>query len=564
MSRGTLLKRVALLLLVGGAFVLVMVLGVHLGAFGKGRFGLEFLTFVTACIALVSWRGRDEASRWGRIVAAVGLTLIAVSALTIQANGRVSAWGRDAQVAEWGTFHYYLGGKYFSEMGYVDLYEQAVIADWDNGEGPNRFREVPRIRDLRDYRFISTEDVRKRPRADYWSDARWEEFKKDVRWFGKQAGTKRWRKIIGDRGYNPPPSYVLVAGTLENIFSIRHPISQTILINLDMLALLLALVFSIRAYGYLRSILVLTTFLLWYGNVNRVYGQIWILDWFAAGWMAAAAWRLKRHGLSGGLIAYAACMRVFPLVLLVGPVVANLPRMIRERRIPPHLLRFAGAAAGVGLLLVAVSTVRYGPSSWQSFFANIAEHNENHEVGTRRFGLKHAFILDWSHGLKTAPKKVKARRALRDNSTIYRVAQVSLLLLILGAMLRRDEHDALLLGAGLFFIGTVASRYYGALLVLLLLIGASRAPPRGSDAPERPRRRRIFDALILMLIWAVYAAPFGGEARLQYIFSNGLWTAWWLALLAMILLGPSLPGGRTGASEEVAPAPIPDEEPGPA
>ena len=563
MSRGTWLRGAGLAVLVSAAFALIIVLGVHLEPFVKGRFGLELLTFIAASVALMSWRGSDQARRWGRVAASVGLTLVAAVALMIQANGRTLSWGTDLQVAEWGTFHYYLGGKYFSEMGYIDLYEQAVIADWDNGDGPNRFREVSRIRDLRDYKFIPTAEVRERPRADYWSDARWEEFKKDVEWFGRQAGLKRWGKIIGDRGYNPPPSYVLVAGTLENIFSIRHPVSQTILINLDMVLLLLALVFSIRAYGYLRSILVLTTFLLWYGNVNRVFGQIWILDWFAAAWMAASAWKLKRHGLSGGLIAYAACMRVFPLVLLVGPVVACLPRMVKERSIPPQLVRFAGVAAVVGLLLVSVSTVRYGPGSWKQFLSNIAEHNENHVTGTRRFGLKHMFVLDWSGGLKTPARKVKSTRNLRSNKTLHRAATALFLVLIVGAMLRRDEHDAMLLGSGLFFIGTVASRYYGALLVLLLLIGCGRAPPGQADDEERSTGRRISDAAILMLIWAVYAAPFGGQARLQYIFSNGLWAAWWLTVLAFIVFGPALPGRDSGPSQEVTPAPIPTEEPGP-
>ena len=564
MTRGTLIKRIGLGVLLAAALALVLTMGVHLGPFFRGSFSLEFLAFITACVALVSWHGRDRASRWARLAAAVGLTCIAASALLIQANGRIQQWGTDKQVAEWGTFHYYLGGKYFSEMGYVDLYEQAVIADWDGGQGPNRFEDVSRIRDLKTYKFVPTRQVRERPRADYWSDARWEEFKADVAWFGPQAGKKRWRKIIGDRGYNPPPSYVLVAGTLENILSIRHPVSQTILINLDMLLLLLAMVLSVRAYGYLRSILVLTTFILWYGNVNRVYGQIWILDWFAAGWMAASAWKLKRHGLSGGLIGYAACMRVFPAVLIFGPFVAALPKMIKERRIPPHLLRFAGAAAAVGLLLVAGSAVRYGTGSWQDFFANIGEHNENHVTGTRRFGLKHMFILDWSRGLKTAPQKVKARRNLRRNKNLLRAATLLFLVLIVAAMARRDEHDALLLGTGLFFIGTVASRYYGALLILLLLIGCGRAPPgQDSDGP-RPRRRRIFDALIVMLIWSVYAGPFGGDARMQYVWSNAAWAAWLLALLGFMVFGPPLTRRADGPTEVVAPAPIPGEDSGPA
>ncbi len=556
--------RVCLGLLLAAAVVLLFTLGLHLGPFTRGSFSTELLAFITACVALVAWSGEERLNRTARIAACVVLTVVAAATLNIQANGRIQNWGTDEQVAEWGVFHYYLGGKYFSELGYHDLYEQAVIADWDEGNGPNRFELVPTIRDLQTYKTIRTSVVRERPRAAYWSDARWEEFKADVAWFGPQAGKKRWKKIIGDRGYNPPPSYVLVAGTFVNLFSIRHPVSQTILINLDMLLLLLAMAFSIRAYGYLRSILVLTTFLLWYGNVNRVFGQIWILDWFAACWMAASAWKMKRHGLSGGLIAYAACMRVFPAVLLFGPLVAGLTTVAREGKIPRRLWRFVGVAAVVGLVLAAGSTLRYGTGSWKAFFDNIAEHNENHVTGTRRFGLKHMFILDWSRGLKTDAKKVKSKRNLRRNKDLHKTATLLFLVLIVGAMAVRDEHDALLLGAGLFFIGTVASRYYGALMVLLLLIGCGRAPPGRAHEGERPRRRRIFDALMIMLIWAVYAAPFGGEPRLQYVFSNAMWAAWLLACLGFMLLGPPLSGWLPGRTEEVAPATVPSKNPGPA
>jgi len=521
---------VAAFILFGGW--LVMRVGLHLGPMTSGRFATEAMLVAVAGVSILAFRKARPSQ--GVMAWSVGvLALIAVTALLLQANGRVQRFGQDRQVAEWGTFHYYLGGKYFDELHYTDLYKQAVIADWDGGDGPNRYREVLRVRDLHTYDFVKTEDVRQMERLDSFSDARWESFKRDIRWFGRQAGLKRWRKILADRGYNPPPSYVLVSGFLCGVLPIDRPVTQTLLVSLDMLWLLAALFLSIRAYGTLRSLLVLCTFLLWYGNVNRVFGQIWILDWFAASWMALSAWKLRRPGLSGGLIAYAACMRVFPGVLLAGPIVANLPRIIRERRVPAHVLRFSAVAAIVGLLLVSLSWMRYGTEAWVDWATNISEHNEEHESGARRFGLKQVFVLDWDSGLKGAPKL--RTRHIKENHTAYGAMRLLFVLLALGCMLKSDEHDAMLFGCAIFFAGIVASRYYGALLVLLMLLGlGNRAPPDRA----RPPVRLAFDFLMLMLIWAVYASPFGGEPRQQYVFSNTLWVAWWMGLFGVTLLLP--------------------------
>ncbi|MCP4872768.1 MAG: hypothetical protein GY898_29100 [Proteobacteria bacterium] len=541
MDAWTLARRLAVGALVIAAVVLTGMVGRHLGPLGSDGFVRESICLALAGVVLVGWSGATRTEGW-RVLLVVILAVLSAELLIIQANGRVGHWGDDRQVAEWGTFHYYLGGKYFPELHYTDLYKQAVIADWDGGEGPHRFNEVVRVRDLHTYKFVPVKEVRDQAPLESFSEARWAEFKRDIRWFGRQAKGKRWRKILGDRGYNPPPSYVLVSGTLCNLLAIDKPASQTLLIGLDMLLLLGALLLSIRAYGPTRSLLVLAVFLAFYGNVNRVYGQIWILDWFAAAWAAAAAWKLDKHGLSGALIAYAACMRVFPGVLIIGPVVALAPRMLRERAIPPHLLRFAGAAALTAGLLVVGSTARYGTGAWQDWVSNITEHNSEHEGGARRFGLKQVFTLDWQAGLARKDRKVRTSR-LEENAGLYKATRALFLLLAIAAMLRSDEHDAMLIGAAIFFAGIIASRYYGALLVLLLLLGMGRSPPETDRSGSRPLSLRALDFGMIFLIWAVYAAPFGGEPRHQYVFSNMLWAAWWMALFS-IRLGGYRPMGR--------------------
>lgn len=524
------------------ALSLLWWLGSHLGLLRDRRWLPELFCVLVALACWLGWSPRGVSPRQGRLVA-IGLALVAIPALVIQANGRVENWGRDLQVAEWGVFHYYLGSKYFDELQYTSLYREAYIADWGGGEGPKAFEEVRKIRNLETYGSLKTRGLRKAERSERWSDERWAEFAADVEWLGRQAEGARWGEILHDRGYNPPPSYTLIAGFWTGLLSLRHPLSQTLLINLDMLLLLGGLLFSIRAYGVRRSLLVLVAFLLWYGNSNRVYGQIWILDWFVACWAACSAWKLRRTGLSGGLIAYAACMRVFPAVLLLGPLVAWVAGRLRgQRGDGRHLVRFFAAAAITGVLLFAGSTLRYGPGAWRSFGENIAEHNTDHTGGQRRFGLEHLFLLDFQDGLQARPHKVKVKRNLEANQGRYQLVAGLLVLLTLLAMARSEEHDAMLLGVALFFALMVASRYYGALTVLLLLLGLGSAPARAGPASKtaevlpdsvRSAGLLVFDCTMLLLIWCVYAGRFP-RPRVQYLFSNLGWLCWWIALLGVV------------------------------
>jgi hypothetical protein len=104
-------------------------------------------------------------------------------------------------------FHYYLGSKYFEEIGYDRLYECAAIAEVDLGHGAKlRKRE---IRDLRVNLIKPTVDtyIFKEPEIckKHFSKERWEAFKKDVAWIEKVSRGTYWENMVKDHGYNPPP-----------------------------------------------------------------------------------------------------------------------------------------------------------------------------------------------------------------------------------------------------------------------------------------------------------------------------------------------------------------------
>ncbi len=533
------IRRVLPALLMALGLLLVVGLAKHLGILGSVRYLREGLVLLLAGLAVAGW-SRGMRTRWRRAGLVIALMVVAAGGFWVQSHKHVKELGTRDQLYVWGLYHYYMGAKYFDELGYTHLYEQSLVAD---AEGADRLSQIQTIRDLETYGFVDAGPVREGARLDSWSDERWEEFKADLQYITRARGKNYWKGPLRDRGYNPSPAWHAVGGTLARLLPIRNPISQTTLILLDVLAVLAAFVVSVRAFGWARSALVLGAFYLWFGNPDRMFGQMYVLDWFAATWAGVALWRMGRSRTAGVLLGYAAMVRVFPVLLLAGPVLQCAITLVRERRLPVAQRRLLiGATAAMLVLFVAGGlSSRQGFGTWTAFCGNIVHHSEEHAYGSKRLGLKHLFGLDWSGGLQRPPTKIDNRRNIRRNGALLRGAQLALAAVVLLAMLRSDRRDALLLGAVLVFVGTVASRYYGAIFVLLLLLDCR---PRGDPMPvgagkgviarARPGARRALDAALLGIVWAVYACPVqGAEGWKAYVWANALLLAWFLGLLAV-------------------------------
>ena len=85
-------------------------------------------------------------------------------------------------IHHWEQFHYFLGSKYFPEVGYDGIYVASLAAEreLDLGQDPQ-----PYMRDLRTNEVVPVgslvnhmKEVRER-----FSDERWEIFREDVRYF---------------------------------------------------------------------------------------------------------------------------------------------------------------------------------------------------------------------------------------------------------------------------------------------------------------------------------------------------------------------------------------------
>src|SRR6187402_1572658 len=168
-------------------------------------------------------------------------------------------------------YHYYLGSKYFKEVGYKRLYECTAVAEVDNGRRSSierrqiRDLSVNLIKQMKDTYVLDKPEQCKK----HFTPARWEAFRKDVDWFQKAAPGTYWENMQKDHGYNPPPVWTMT-GKLFSSFGPASDVYFKILASLDVMLQLSAVLLLYWAFGW-RTMMVATIF--W--GTNRAADFYW-------------------------------------------------------------------------------------------------------------------------------------------------------------------------------------------------------------------------------------------------------------------------------------------------
>ena len=464
--------------------------------------------FSQIAAGLAVFAGIKSFARPGRralLLAMIGVTL--VGSFYVAGRPRLlHRIGQPKQMKIWSAFHYYLGAKYFPELGYRDLYREVLKADL---EGGNRFSKVEKIRDMETYRSTDADTIRELPRNEHWTDERWEEFVEDVEYMGRIRARSFWREPMADRGYNASPTWSAFGTWITNRLDVSNVRHQTIMIALDPIMLLIAFGVSVWAFGWTRSLLVLLGVLLWYGTKGSMIGKIFQYDWFAASWAGIALLARKRFAWAGALFAYASCSRIFPTILFCGPALHFLRAWWKEKKLHPGLSKMALSAALVGVLGIAIgASAGRGWAGWSEFRDNISIHNKEHIWGARRVGLAHLMTMDIQSGLSDKWGDKRIKNLYKNNESTLTVLRIVLFGLCVWLMLRTSTANATLYGCILVYVLAISSRYYAALYALLLLASAAtrtRSPPGGIE-PLRSPSRLALDAGFFMILATVHFA----------------------------------------------------------
>jgi hypothetical protein len=274
------------------------------------------------------------------------------------------------------TFHYYMGSKYFQELGYTRLYACAAIADLDLG------REFPAgapIRNLETNLLESADPILDQPSlcTRHFSEDRWESFRRDAAAFRGHLSPARWRKLRMDHGYNGTPAWGILGTTLSNTGPATYR-QLFVLALLDPLLLLAMWGCVGWAFGW-RALCVALLF--WGTNYPAQFGWtgggLLRQDWLVATVVGICLLRRGRPTAGGFLLATAALLRIFPALILTGIALQALARMARRRRLelsPSHRRILLGGVLAAVTLLPLSAVIAGGVGAWPEFVRNSRVH----------------------------------------------------------------------------------------------------------------------------------------------------------------------------------------------
>ncbi len=398
-------------------------------------------------------------------------------------------------VRAWNVYHYYLGAKYFDEVGHFDLYRATLRADdeWRAHKRaqprPERsklervpdFRHIRHARDMRTYRVLRRSAITRDydPSATF-SAARWREFGEDTRWLRRRLQARKWEGTLVDLGYNPTPAWTALASPLSNLISLDSPAFR-LLVNSDVPLYLVILCALWWAFGA-RAALVAT---LWMQvivfNRARFAGGFLQYDWLASIVLGLALYARGHPKAAGIALSWGVMTRGFP-ALLVLPIAAQwLYEKLRRRpdqQLARKRLRLLLALGLSCLLLGGLSlTTGRGVDAWTEWYDKIAVHSHQHPVthtkriGVGRLALHSPTTRDfWA--VEPGPPEAQLAGSVVEKRLLQAVGGLLLLL----ALVRRRDEDAFVLMTFSVFLLVTTSRYYGSLWLLLCTVGLARRP----------------------------------------------------------------------------------------
>jgi hypothetical protein len=413
----------------------------------------RILLLVLFVLALVLDR-RRSAPRAGGSGGPAGRTLSpallwGLAALALLAHLDFMPW-RNLHTHEF--FHYYVGTKYFPELGYTRLYDATVIADSE--DAPATFDPDSPMRSLWTYEVGPRRMplLRLQATKGRFTPERWAAFKRDIAFFRERDGVL-WTMgdSVRDFGYNGSPLVTAILGGIARLVPLSAarfiPIAAWFDIALVVLVSIAAALKVDARAGPLFLFLWAVNPLNDHAYIGGAYLRtLHILALF----VALLAFARRRFVLSGALAAVATLLRVFPIAFLAGLLAQNLLHRDRRALLRRHAPLF-GAAVATALVLVGLTwfvSSPGDPGAWVDFASKMRLHSQR--LSPNVLSLSYPFFYSQAHDVehvvaaRAAGRNVnwveEAHATLEERRPLYATA----LLLLFGAtavLLRRGSPE---------------------------------------------------------------------------------------------------------------------------
>jgi hypothetical protein len=441
-----------------------------------------------AVIGLLVWliiqvregRGRIDV-RHTQVLVGIGL-----AAFVLNVGPKVPGAVTGESIRSWNQFHYYLGAKYHEEVGWDSLYEAVLYADdrWQErkaaatGDEKRAMARIPDFAHARSLRSMTTyflgprEEALAAYDASVWTPERLEELGRDSRWLRRKARSKEWaRRFLLDFGFNPAPPWTIVGTTVANAIPLGSP-AYPLITSSDLVVHVLVILAMAWAFGPRAAALAA----LWIHTIplngRLVVGGFLNYDWLGASILGIAAYRKEKPVLAATALAYAGMTRVFPGVLIL-PVVGRWAWNVVKRRPTQPLRRTFSVVfiASCAVLFVASHFTGRGTHTWLDWEANISKHSQVHATsGARRVGLGRLVRHTPTPRKFWNAQRLKGAKLEAPYKAKKRIVLVLSLALLLFAIRKRTDHDAMLLMLFAVWLIAVSSRYYASIWVLLFTL----------------------------------------------------------------------------------------------
>jgi hypothetical protein len=365
--------------------------------------------------------------------------------------------------------HYYLGSKYFPELGYSSLYTAMLRAEAELYD--NHFKSIE-ARDLETNvllhiraLLVRSDEVKNR-----FTHERWSDFREDVRYFRDTLGPQ-YGDVLRDHGFNPSPVWALIGGSLANLVPAGSGRGILLLTLLDLVLQAGLFVAVWWAFGVEAFLLALVYFCLPFGTSFGWTGGGYLrYMWFFALVAGVCCLQRRRPILAGILLAASTSLRLFPVFFAVGLFCKAASHWIEHRRFAPEHTRFFLAFAASGaILLLCTLTLPRGLQHWNEFRLNTQRQVQADATNIVGLGTVLSF-----EGVKFPSNEEEYRQRYDRRRFIYGtqlLTVVPLVLLFIALRSRReDDVGAAVLGLPLLYASLNLASYYYVFLLLLILI----------------------------------------------------------------------------------------------
>jgi len=341
-----------------------------------------------AGLAVFAWRRLGTGKTTARTQRAQLLLLVLLASLAYASYYQFFKYSHIRGFSTTDNFHYYMGSKYFDELGYFGLYECSLVALAERGlqapgSSERRARNL-RSMELEAYSAIKQQGARC---PDDFSAERWTQFGDDLVFFAKDWPAHLQEATWHDHGYHPTPAWTLVGGAVAELAPVTTPENARLLSRLERVLIAATFLAIALTFGLETTCLVV---LIW--GTGSLWRYAWVGDaflrhlWWASALLGVAALRRGGNFTGGAALASAGIFRIFPSALGLGYLAHAARNGLLTARLDAGVLRFAAGAGLAAVLLGLGSLLALPESTYPDFAVKIAEFSSMsvaNQVGLR-------------------------------------------------------------------------------------------------------------------------------------------------------------------------------------